>query len=173
MVGLLFARSLRVYYLSHRNDLVIWHDAINISISRHRSNNNRKLSSEQLVNLLLRYRTNICAIVYCRRNGTADIEESLGSTGVFVLNVVKDFISKRKAKDQVLIEKYKELHQPPSLDLKTLLLLRRYSDNLNILKTRRKRNRLPLKARKAIKNRLQAESLRRQVPPSCKLMLIY
>ena len=31
-----------------------------------------KLSSEQLVNLLLRYRTNICAIVYCRRNGTED-----------------------------------------------------------------------------------------------------
>ena len=149
------------HYLSHRNDLVIWHDAIN------------KLSSEQLVNLLLRYRTNICAIVYCRRNGTEDIEESLGSTGILVLNVVKDFISKRKAKDQVLIEKYKELHQPPSLELKTLLLLRRYSANLNILKTRKKRNRLPLKARKAIRNRLQVEALRRQVPPSCKLMLIY
>ena len=139
------------HYLSHRNDLVIWHDAVKNSISRHRSNNNRKLSSEQLVNLLLRYRTNICAIVYCRRNGTEDIEESLGSTGILVLNIVKEFISKRKAKNQVLIEKYKELHQPPSLELKTLLLLRRYSSNLNILKTRKKRNRLPLKARKAVK----------------------
>ena len=142
-------------------------------MSRHRSNNNRKLSSEQLVNLLLRYRTIICAIVYCGRSGTEDIEESLGSTGILVLNVVKDFISKRKAKDQVLIEKYKELHQPPSLELKTLLLLRRYSANINVLKTRKKRNRLPLKARKAIRNRLQAEALRRQVPPSCKLMSIY
>ena len=112
-------------YLSHHNDLVIWHDATINSISRHRSNNNRKLSSEQLVNLLLRSGTNICAIVYCRGSGTEDIEESLGSTGILVLNVVKDFISKRKAKDQVLIEKYKELHQPPSLELKTLLLLRR------------------------------------------------
>ena len=161
------------HYLSHRNELVIWHDAINNSISRHRNNINRKLSSEQLVNLLLRYRTNICAIVYCRRNGTEDIEESLGSTGILVLNVVKDFISKRKAKDQVLIEKYKELHQPPSSELKTLLLLRRYSADLNILKTPKKRNRLPLKAWKAIKNRLQAEALRRQVPPSCEPMLIY
>ena len=87
------------HYLPHRNVLVIWHDAINNSISRHRSNNNRKLSSEQLVNLLLRSRTNICAIVYCRRNGT---EEILVSTGILVLNVFKDFISKRKAKDQVL-----------------------------------------------------------------------
>ena len=161
------------HYLSHRNDLVIWHDAINNSISRHRSNNNRNLGSEQLVNLLLRYRTNICAIVYCRRNGTEDIEENLGSTGILVLNFVKDFISKRKSKDQVLIEKYKELHQPLSLELKTHLLLRRYSANPNILKIRKKRKGLPLKARKTIKNRLQAESLRRQVPPSCKLMLIY
>ena len=118
-------------------------------------------------------RTNICAIVHCRRNGTENIKGSLFSTSILVLNVVKDFISKRKAKDQVLIEKYKELHQPSSLELKTLLLLKRYSANLNILKTRIKRNRLPLKARKAIKNRLQAEALRRQVPPSCKLMLTY
>ena len=93
------------HYLSHRNDLVIWHDVLNNSISRHRSNNNRKLSSEHLVNLLLRYRTYISAIVYCRRNGTEDIEESLGSTEILVLDVVTDFIFKHKAKDQVLIEK--------------------------------------------------------------------
>ena len=86
---------------------------------------------------------------------------------------MKDFVPKRKAKDQVLIEKYKELHQRPSLELKTFLLLRRYSADLNILKTRKKRNCLPLKARKAIKTRLHAEALRRQVPPSCKLMLIF
>ena len=98
------------HYLSHRNDLLIWHDAIKNSISRHRSNNNCKLSKEQLVNLLLKYRTNICAIVYCRRNRTEDIEESLGSTGNLILNVDKDFISKRNAKDQVPTEKYKELH---------------------------------------------------------------
>ena len=67
---------------------------------------------------------------------------------------------------------YKKLHQPPSLELKTLLLLRRYSAYLNILKTRKSWNRLPLKARRARKNRLQAVALRRQVPPSCKLMLI-
>ena len=125
------------HYLSHRNDLGIWHDAIDNSISRHRSKNNRKLSSEQLVNLLLWFRTNICAIVYCTRNGAEDIEKNLVSTGILALNVVKDFISKCKAKDQVIIENYKELHQPPSLELKTLLLLRRYSSNLNILKTQK------------------------------------
>ena len=86
------------HYLFHRNDFVIWYDAIIKSISRHRSNNNLKLSSEQLVNVLLMYRTKICAIVYCRRNGTEDIEESLVSIGILVLNVVKDFISKLRTR---------------------------------------------------------------------------
>ena len=138
------------HYLSHRNDLVIWHYAINNSISRHCSNSNHKLSDEQLVSLSLRYTTNVCAIVYCTRNGIEDTEESLVSTVILVLNVVKDFISIRKASDQVLIEKYNGLHRPPSLELKTLLLLRSYSSNLKILKTRKKRNRLPLKAQKVI-----------------------
>ena len=112
------------HYLSHRNELVIWHYAINNSISRHRSNSNHKLSDEQLFSLLLGYRTKVCAIVYRTRNGIEDTEESLVSTVILVLNVVKDFISIRKASEQVLIEKYNGLHRPPSLELKTLLLLR-------------------------------------------------
>ena len=53
-----------------------------------------------------------------------------------MLNVVKDFIAQREAKDQVLIEKYKELQLPPRFELKTLLFLRRYSASLTALKTR-------------------------------------
>ena len=113
------------HFLSNWKDLVIWHDTINNSISKHRSNNNRSLSTDQLKSLLLRYKENITAIIYCRRNGTDNIEKELKKTGILVFNIVEDFISKRKAKDQLLIEKYKQLHQPPSLELKTLLLLRR------------------------------------------------
>ena len=100
------------YFLWNWKDLVIWHDAINNSISKHRSNNYRSLSTDQLKSFLLRYRENITAIVYCRRNGTDNIEKELRKTSILVVNIVEDFISKRKAKDQILIEKYKELHQP-------------------------------------------------------------
>ena len=93
---------------------------------------------------------------YCRRNGMDNIEKELKKTGILVLNIVEDFISKRKAKDQILIEKYKELHQPPSLELKTLLLLRRYSADLSTLKAKKKRNRLSPENRRAIHNRLKA-----------------
>ena len=155
--------------MSNRKDLVIWHDAINNSISKHRSNNNRSLSTDQLKSLLLRYKENITAIVYCRRNGTDNIEKELKKTGILVLNIVEDFISKRKAEDQILIEKYKELHQPPSLELKTLLLLRRYSADLSTLKAKKKRNRLSPKNCRAIHNRFKA--LKLQVTPPCNLLM--
>ena len=155
--------------MSNRKDLVIWHDAINNSISKHRSNNNRSLSTDQLKSLLLRYKENITAIVYCRRNGTDNIEKELKKTGILVLNIVEDFISKRKAKDQILIEKYKELHQPPSLELKTLLLLRRYSADLSTLGAKKKRNRLSPKNRRATHNRLKA--LKLQITPTYKLLM--
>ena len=157
------------HFLSNWKDLVIWHDAINNSISKHRSNNNRSLSTDQLKSLLLRYKENITAIVYCRRNGRNNIEKELKKTGILVLKIVEDFISKRKAKDQILIEEYKELHQPPSLELKTLLVLRRYSADLNTLKAKKKRNRLSPQNHRAIHNRLEA--LKLQVTPPCKLLM--
>ena len=155
------------YYLHHF--LSNRKDAINNSISKHRSNNNRSLSTDQLKSLLLRYKENITAIVYCRRNGTDNIEKELKKTGILVFNIVEDFISKRKAKDQTLIAKYKELYQPPSLELKTLLLLRRYSADLSTLKAKKKLNRLSPKNRRAIHNRLKA--LKLQVTPPCKLLM--
>ena len=63
------------HFLSNRKDLVIWHDTINNSTSKHRSNNNRNLSTEQHKSLLSRFKEDITAIVYCRRNGTDKIEK--------------------------------------------------------------------------------------------------
>ena len=117
----------------------------------------------------MRYKENISAIVYCRRNDTGNIEKKLKETSVLVLNIVEDFISKRKAKDQILIEKYKELHQPPSLELKTLLLLRQFSADLSTLKAKKKRNRLSPKNRTAIHKR--HEALKLQVFPPCELLM--
>ena len=40
--------------------------------------------------------------------------------------VVKDFFYKRKARGQVLNEEYKELNEPPIIEMKNFVLLRRY-----------------------------------------------
>ena len=89
--------------------------------------------------------------------------------------VVKDFIYKGKARGQVLIEDYKELKEPPIVEMKFFFLLRRYrasfvSTSL-IYKKSVNRKGLPLKAEKAIKTTFQAETLMRQITTSCKLML--
>ena len=73
--------------------------------------------------------------------------------GILVLNMVKDFASKLKTKDQVLIEKYKELHQAPSL-----------KDSLASASSKSvERNFLAPKNHKAILNSHKAEALGSQV----------
>ena len=49
-------------------------------------------------------------ISYCRRNGGEIIQKELKKTGTLVLNLVEDFISKRKAEDHILSEKCEKLH---------------------------------------------------------------
>ena len=49
---------------------MIWHDAINNSVSIHRSNNFNPLSEDKIVAVLKCYRAKISAIVYCQRTRT-------------------------------------------------------------------------------------------------------
>ena len=81
------------HYLLNRTDIVIWHDAVKNSISPHRSNNFNALSPNQLKKILL---CNVYAIVYCKRVGTEDIYSKLKESGILVINIVADLLSRRK-----------------------------------------------------------------------------
>ena len=105
------------------------------------------------------YKGSVTAFVYCCRNGTENIEKEFKKTGSLVLNVVEVFISKRKAKNQILFGKYKELHQPPSLELKTLLLLSRYSAYLSTIEIIKKAEPFVAWKLRVIQNRLKALKL--------------
>ena len=50
-------------FLRDKNGLVIWHDVMNISLSRHPSNNNKALKPSQLIAVLEKYQERIEAIV--------------------------------------------------------------------------------------------------------------
>ena len=56
-----------------KTDIVIWHGLINNSIAKHRVNKYKKLESADLVKVLLSYKEQIAAIVYCQREGTPNI----------------------------------------------------------------------------------------------------
>ena len=48
----------------------MWHDVVNNSLSRHRSNNSKPLIPSQFIAVLEKYRERIEAIVFCPREGT-------------------------------------------------------------------------------------------------------
>ena len=58
--------------LTNRNNIVLWHDVINNSISPHKSNNNHPLTIKQLLEVLKKYRHKLSSIVYNQRFGTQE-----------------------------------------------------------------------------------------------------
>ena len=137
-------------------ELIIWHDVINNSICKHKSNFYRALSVIDLVNVLKSYQHRIRALVYCQRNRTPDIFLQLKETNILVLNIEKDFISLRKQKDLDHLQNLKALHQSPDLELKHLNLVLKYEDDLSQITVRSRPKRPSKRARKAIKNTLPA-----------------
>ena len=58
-------------------EIVVWHDVLNISICRHKNNTYRPLSLPDLIKVLKTLQDKLSALVYCQRDGTPDIFNSL------------------------------------------------------------------------------------------------
>ena len=97
--------------------IVIWHDVLNNSISRHGSNDFRALSVSELIENLKSLQDRLSALVYCHRYRTQDISEQLKVLETYldikVFNIVKDFISPKKQKDTEVLKNLKAPHQSP------------------------------------------------------------
>ena len=136
-----------------KRDLIVWHDVVNNSLSEHRSNGNNPLTAQQLQNVLTTFRDRIKAVVYCKRQGVPDIFENLKNT-VFTVHILKDLISKRKARDRKLLKQYSLLHQLHELELKSLTLILKYSGKLPALVRKSRPKKLNKRRRRAKRNRL-------------------
>ena len=141
------------HFFHDKNRLVIWHDVVNNSLSRHRSNNNKPLTPSQLIEVLEKYQERIEAIVYCPREGTPDIYNQLKRSTLVTIHLVKDIVSKRKQKDLSLLKEYRALHQRPALELKTLTIVLTHKSNLRSLITRSRPKKLSKRRRKTLRNR--------------------
>ena len=142
--------------LAHRNDIIICHDLINNSISKHNSNNDTALTEFELRNILLYYKSKIAAIVYCQRVETPKIYDLLCSTGILNLSVTGDLISKRKQKDTRFLRQYFQIHQETDLELKSFSIVRSNTANLKKIKNKKS-------------GPLKKTSCRTQSPPSCRI----
>ena len=111
-------------------NFIIWHDVINNSLSKHRSNNDNPLTPESLIKILKEYKNKISAIIYVHRQNTPNFYGRLVEIGILTINVTEDLISKRKVSNKELIRKLKLIHPPAFLELKSLRIIRRYFPNL-------------------------------------------
>ena len=142
--------------LAGEENLIIWHDVINNSISAHESNRYRKLEVEELVPILEKYASRIQALVYCHRKRTSNIYQDLLDTNIRVLSIETDLLSKRKQKDTRYQQDLKAVHQSFDLEIKNLELVLKYEDNLQEILTRSHPKRPSKRARTAKKNALLA-----------------
>ena len=134
-------------------NFIIWHDVINNSLSKHRSNNDNPLTPESLIKILKEYKNKISAIIYVHRQNTPNIYGRLVETGILTIKLTKHLKSKRKASNKDLIRKLKLIHPPAFLEIKNLRIIRRYFPNLSELIKKVKSRRPSLRKRKADKQR--------------------
>ena len=141
------------HFLPDKKRLVIWHDVVINSLSRHRSNNNKPLTPSQLIAVLEEYQELIGAIMYCPREGTPDNYNQLKRSTQVTIHLVKDIVSKRKQKDPILLKEYRALHQRPAHELKTLNVALAHRNNLQSLITRSRPKKLSKRRRKTLRTR--------------------
>ena len=143
-----------------KENIVIWHDVLNNSISRHDSNNFRSLTVPELIEVLKSLQHRLSALVYCHRYRTPDIFEQLKALetdlNIKVFDIVKDFISPKKQKDPELLKKFKALHQSPELELKNLDFLLRKENELSSITDKSRPKRPSKRARNAIRRAVPA-----------------
>ena len=105
--------------LGKKNQIVIWHDVLNNSVTPHSSNNGQPLTTGGLITRLKSLK-NLAAVVYCSRYLAPDIYEDLRRAGLVVISVTRNLISKRKQSIPWIRLQYVALHQNPVLEVKSL-----------------------------------------------------
>ena len=140
-------------FFRDKNRLVTWHDVVNNSLSRHRSNNIKPLTASLLIAVLEKYQERIGVVVYCPREGNLDIYNQLKRSTLVTIHIEKDIASRRKQKDPTLLLEYRALHQKPGLELKTLTIVLAHKNNLRSLITRSRPEKLSKRRSKKLCNR--------------------
>ncbi len=151
------------YQLDHEfscaNKVIIWHDVINNSTTPHPNNINQPLSINEVQQILLKYSQRIFAVVYCPRENAPDVTTTLLTSKIPTILILKHLISKRKQKDKLVTSKYSKLHQPHSLELKSLTLTLVYANKLSVLFAKNRPRRLSKRRRRSLKNKSTVKSV--------------
>ena len=133
-------------------EIVIWHDVLNNSLSKHKSNNFRALSVSELLEILKPLGNKLRALVNCHRIRTPDIFDVLKTQNFPVFKIETDFFSTRKQNDPQIMNELKAIHQRPEFELKYSDNILRKETDLAQITAKSHPKRPSKRARKALKN---------------------
>ena len=137
---------------AEKNEIVIWHDVLNNSLSKHKSNIFRASSVSEILDILQSLQNKLRALVYCHRIRTPDISYTLKTQSIPVFRIETDFFSTRKQNDQTILKELKAIHQRPEFELKYLDIILRKEADLTQITAKSRPKRPSKRARKALKN---------------------
>lgn len=119
--------------LKNRNNIVIWHDLLNNSLSPHRSNGNQRSTPEKVLEILKPFRKQVTALVYNQRIGTPFIQNHLITARFLTINPRQHLLSNRKKKNQKISQELLQLHPKEFIELHLLQIILRHERNLGQL----------------------------------------
>ena len=145
--GLHLQQLLEKSPLKQRNDIIIWHDLLNNSVTAHKSNRNNPLSVNELKHILTKYSDQIIGLVCCNRFGAPDLFNSLCDLKIApVISVRRHLISTRKKKSQYYKAELDRIHPASRIEVNLLRTVIQHQRTLNKLilkkrsKTRKRKN---------------------------------
>ena len=135
--------------------IIVWHDVINNSLTRHPSNGGHACTPSELLEIIGDFRANIRGIVYYQRAGAPKIYHALVNLGkdcdIAVIDAKKLMSSKKRRTSHVL-EDLSRVHPSATLELRLLRTVLGHCDHLAApLQTKRgkKKNSFPRKRKQA------------------------
>ena len=145
-------------YLKNQSNLVLWHDLLNNSLTKHHTNKDTAIEPSDLANLLVKYKPRIAALVYCQREGAPYAFDELRDEDFVIIRVTKNLVSRKNSQNEALQQEYASLHPNVRLEQKSLLNIIEKRHNLKALSqnTRRPTKRPSQQKRKLKRLRRQA-----------------
>ena len=104
-----------VHHILEQQNIILWHDVINNSITKHYSNNNTAMKVEELMTELHNLPCRIVAIVYCQREGAEDIYATLRAQ-YFTIDAPFELFSRKKRQAPGHYAAFRKLHIKEELE---------------------------------------------------------
>ena len=115
------------------NQLVIWHDILNNSLTPHKSINNTALTPKALATNLLNYKSRITTLVFCELIRAPHALDDLRDQDFIVIRVTANLLFRRKQNDMSVLNEYSRLHPVADIELKCLVIVLEHRNNLKAL----------------------------------------